>query len=164
VVFKVTSTGYPIEDYLRLQDNTMRLSLPGEMGQLDRHLAELKRAHKEGLEGLWLAHQKRPQESPGNVMVRRGAAMHTCRFRSGFAAGGMLCNEPPIPLRVLDFLGTYELVNLSLVCKAMHQAGHLLLEREVRGSIPRLCESPKQDFGTGVPQQLRCPSDFNMYN
>jgi hypothetical protein len=57
-----------------------------------------------------------------------------CALRTGFAAEGMLCDTPPIPLRVLDFLGTYELINLSLVCKAMHQAGHVLLEREVRGS------------------------------
>jgi hypothetical protein len=67
--------------------------------------------------------------------MRHVAATNMCRFRTGFAAEGMLCNEPPIPLRVLDFLGTYELVNLSLVCKATHQAGHVLLKREVRGSI-----------------------------
>ncbi len=61
----------------------------------------------------------------------------TCAFKAGFAPEGMLCNVPPIPLRVLDFLGTYDIVNLSLVCKAMHQAGHVLLEREVRGPVPR---------------------------
>jgi hypothetical protein len=44
----------------------------------------------------------------------------------------MLCNNPPIPLRVLDFLHTEDLLNLSLVCKATHQAGHVLLQREVR--------------------------------
>jgi hypothetical protein len=72
-------------------------------------------------------------------MIRQAAMTQTCAFKSGFAAEGMLCTEPPIPLRVLDFLGTYELVNLSLVCKAMHQAGHVLLEPEVRGSILRPC-------------------------
>jgi hypothetical protein len=72
-------------------------------------------------------------------MIRQAAVTQTCALKSGFAAEGMLCNEPPIPLRVLDFLGTYELVNLSLVCKAMHQAGHVLLQREVRGSLLRLC-------------------------
>ncbi len=72
-------------------------------------------------------------------MVRQAAATQTCPFKSGFASEGMLCNEPPIPLRVLDFLETYELVNLSLLCKATHQAGHVLLEREVCGSNPRHC-------------------------
>jgi hypothetical protein len=64
------------------------------------------------------------------------AASPKCAFKSGFAAEGMLCDHPPIPLRVLDFLGAYELVNLSLVCKATHQAGHVLLEREVGSSNP----------------------------
>jgi hypothetical protein len=151
----VTTSGYPIEDYLRHRENTLVLSLPGVMGPLDRHLAERKRAHEKGLEGIWPAHHQRLQETPGEVMVRQGAATHTCRFISGFASEGMLCNEPPIPLRVLDFLGTYELVNLSLVCKAMHQAGHLLLEREVRGSIPRLCKSANECSGNPAPQQMR---------
>jgi hypothetical protein len=55
-----------------------------------------------------------------------------CRFREGFASEGMLCNKPPMPLRVLDFLEhTEDLFNLSLVCKATHKAGHVLLQREV---------------------------------
>jgi hypothetical protein len=76
------------------------------------------------------------QYTPLYEVLRLAAATQTCAFKAGFAAEGMLCNEPPIPLRVLDFLGTYELVNLSLVCKATHQAGHVLLEREVRSSNP----------------------------
>jgi hypothetical protein len=56
-----------------------------------------------------------------------------CHFQKGFASEGMLCNTPPIPLRVLDFLEhTEDLLNLALVCKATHQAGHVLLQREVR--------------------------------
>ncbi len=63
------------------------------------------------------------------------AASANCRFRAGFAAEGMLCDDPPLPLRVLDFLeDTEDLLNLALVCKAMHQAGHALLKREVRSS------------------------------
>lgn len=58
-------------------------------------------------------------------------AFRACRFRQGFASTGMLCNEPPIPLRVLDFLEAQDLVRLSLVCKATHQASHVLHTREV---------------------------------
>jgi hypothetical protein len=60
------------------------------------------------------------------------AATASCRFRQGFASEGMLCNHPPIPLRVLDFLDTQDMLNLSLVCKTTHKAGHVLLQREVR--------------------------------
>jgi hypothetical protein len=66
--------------------------------------------------------------------VMEGALAHTsqCRFREGFASKGMLCDKPPIPLRVLDFLHhTADLVNLALVSKATHHAGHYLLRREV---------------------------------
>ncbi len=59
------------------------------------------------------------------------AAFRACRFRQGFASQGMLCNEPPIPLRVLDFLEARDLITLSLVSKSTHQAAHLLFEREV---------------------------------
>jgi hypothetical protein len=62
------------------------------------------------------------------------AAFRACRFQQGFASEGMLCNEPPIPLRVLDFLGARDLLRLSLVCKSTHQAAHVLLKREVRPS------------------------------
>jgi hypothetical protein len=81
--------------------------------------------------------QKEPKLPHGELTMRQGTAVQKCALKTGFAAEGMLCDHPPIPLRVLDFLETYELVNLSLVCKATHQAGHVLLEREVRGSIPR---------------------------
>lgn len=57
-----------------------------------------------------------------------------CRFREGFASVGMLCNKPPIPLRVLDFLEAEDLLTLSRVCKATHQAAHVLFMREVCGS------------------------------
>ncbi len=60
------------------------------------------------------------------------AAFRACRFQQGFASEGMLCNEPPIPLRVLDFLGARDLLRLSVVCKSTHQAAHVLLKREVR--------------------------------
>jgi hypothetical protein len=58
-------------------------------------------------------------------------AFRACPFQQGFASEGMLCNEPPIPLRVLDFLEAQDIVNLSLVCKSMHQAAHVLFKREV---------------------------------
>ncbi len=58
-------------------------------------------------------------------------AFKACRFQQGFASEGMLCNEPPIPLRVLDYLEASDLLRLSLVCKSAHQAAHLLFEREV---------------------------------
>ncbi len=76
-----------------------------------------------------------PEDSPDPVpsMI---AAMH-CRFQEGFASGGMLCNDPPIPLRVLDFLDDSEdLLNLALVSKATHQAGHFLLQRELTATAP----------------------------
>jgi hypothetical protein len=61
------------------------------------------------------------------------AAAWQCRFREGYASEGMLCNDPPIPLRILDFLENPEdLLNLASVCKATHQAGHVQLQREVR--------------------------------
>jgi hypothetical protein len=58
-------------------------------------------------------------------------AFRACPFQQGFASEGMLCNEPPIPLRVLDFLEAQDMINLSLVCKSMHQAAHVLFKREV---------------------------------
>jgi hypothetical protein len=73
------------------------------------------------------------------------ALAHTlkCRFQEGFASQGMLCNNPPIPLRVLDFLDhTPDLVNLALVSKATHQAGHYLLQREVRRAHASLFPAP----------------------
>ncbi len=69
------------------------------------------------------------------------AATSHCPFQEGFASEGMLCDNPPIPLRVLDFLEhTEDLLNLSVVCKATHQAGHVLLQREV--CWPRLLKCP----------------------
>jgi hypothetical protein len=78
-----------------------------------------------------------PKGGPSSLAVL--AAAPKCRFREGFAAEGMLCNNPPIPLRVLDFLETEDLLNLALVCKATHQAGHVLLQREVRKVMSSLC-------------------------
>jgi hypothetical protein len=60
------------------------------------------------------------------------AAFRGCRFQRGNASEGRLCNEPPIPLRVLDFLEARDLLSMSLVCKSTHQAAHLLFEWEVR--------------------------------
>jgi hypothetical protein len=61
------------------------------------------------------------------------ASTSQCCFQKGFASEGMLCNDPPIPLRVLDFLEhPDDMLNLALVCKATHQAYHALLQREVR--------------------------------
>ncbi len=78
-----------------------------------------------------------PKDGPSSHAVL--AATPNCRFREGFASVGMLCNNPPIPLRVLDFLPhTEDLLNLALVCKATHQAGHVLLQREVRCAV---CEA-----------------------
>jgi hypothetical protein len=86
-------------------------------------------------ESLQIARAKPPRQPHGPP--REFAVARKCACKTGFAAEGMLCNEPPIPLRVLDFLGTYELINLSLVCKATHQASHILLGREVRDTICR---------------------------
>jgi hypothetical protein len=58
-------------------------------------------------------------------------AFRACPFQQGFASEGLLCNEPPLPLRVLDFLEGQDIINLSLVCKSMHQAAHVLFKREV---------------------------------
>jgi hypothetical protein len=74
---------------------------------------------------------KGPTTCPDPASVLEAAS--ECRFREGLASEGMLCSKPPIPLRVLDFLPhTEDLLNLALVCKATHQAGHVLLKREVR--------------------------------
>jgi hypothetical protein len=104
------------------------------MTELAPRLRKRKRDDEEGGPAQWLAGPKANSHVDGYEIMALAKAMRKCAFRTGFAPEGMLCNEPPIPLRVLDFLGTYELVNLSLVCKATHRAGHLLLEREVRGS------------------------------
>lgn len=58
-------------------------------------------------------------------------AFRNCPFQKGFAPDGLLCTEPPIPLQVVKYLTAQDLVNLSLVCKATHQAAHVLLQREV---------------------------------
>ncbi len=71
-------------------------------------------------------------------------AFTACRFQKGFASEGMLCHEPPIPLRVLDFLETRDILNLSMVCKSAHQASHRLLEREV-------CNGSMANCHVGVP-------------
>ncbi len=71
-----------------------------------------------------------PKDGPDSVSIL--AAPSDCHFQEGFAAEGMLCNNPPIPLRVLDFLeDKQDLLNMALVSKATHQAGHVLLRREV---------------------------------
>jgi hypothetical protein len=101
------------------------------MEHLEPRAGNLKRKREQ--------YEQTPVQLGSYAHRRQLTATRKCAFKAGFAAEGMLCNEPPIPLRVLDFLGTYELINLSLVCKAMHQAGHVLLEREVRGSIRRAC-------------------------
>ncbi len=78
-----------------------------------------------------------PKDAPDRKSML--AATAYCRFREGFASEGMLCNNPPIPLRVLDFLQhTEDLLNLALVCKATHRAGHVLLKREVGDSLVRI--------------------------
>jgi hypothetical protein len=59
------------------------------------------------------------------------AAFRACPFQQGFTSEGMLCNEPPIPLRVLDFLEAADILRLSLVSKCTHQAAHMLFQREV---------------------------------
>jgi hypothetical protein len=123
---------------MRLQDNTLVLALPPELEPLAQRLGKRKRGQEDGGPHLGFAGPVQPRLSrPARtkLITECASAYGTCAFKSGFAAEGMLCNEPPIPLRVLDFLGTYELVNLSLVCKATHQAGHVLLKREVRGSM-----------------------------
>jgi hypothetical protein len=76
-----------------------------------------------------------PEDSPDPVQSMI-AAMHCCS-QEGFASEGMLCNDPPIPLRVLDFLDdSKDLLNLAMVCKATHQAGHVLLQRKLTATAP----------------------------
>jgi hypothetical protein len=153
-----------IKDYLCHQDSTIFMRLPHGMGHLAPRLVKHTDPRGHTRAARWLAGPPLPpkvRNLPRCLSTHTGAwadtraggrlatpplprlgdptaswapPTETCRFKSGFASEGMLCNEPPIPLRVLDFLGTYELVNLSLVCKATHQAGHVLLEREVRGA------------------------------
>jgi hypothetical protein len=78
-----------------------------------------------------VAKHRPTREGPKDPLSVLAATAH-CHFREGVASEGMLCNDPPIPLRVLDFLEHAEdLLNLALVCKATHQAGHVLLKREV---------------------------------
>jgi hypothetical protein len=76
---------------------------------------------------------KRPADSLERVALREGHLQQfkACQVR-GHASEGMLCNTPPIPLRVADFLDAADLLNLALVCKATHEASHLLFDREVR--------------------------------
>jgi hypothetical protein len=71
------------------------------------------------------------EKSRGDSRTMQLEAFEACRFQNGFASEGMLCNEPPIPLRVLDFLETKDILRLSLVCRSAHQAAHLLFKREV---------------------------------
>ncbi len=117
------------------------MSLPPELERVAQRLRKRKRDQEDGPPDSGLAGLGRLRLSDAaktKRIVESLSAYETCAFKFGLASEGMLCNEPPIPLRVLDFLGTYELVNLSLVCKATHQAGHILLKREVRGSIRNL--------------------------
>jgi hypothetical protein len=74
-----------------------------------------------------------PEEDRARESAREAelAAFRACRFQQGFASEGMLCNEPPIPLRVLDFLEAQDILRLSLVSKCTHQAAHVLFKREV---------------------------------
>jgi hypothetical protein len=83
--------------------------------------------------GLYAIRQGAPkQRMGGRQRAALLAATSDCRFKDGFASEGMLCDQPPIPLRVLDFLEAGgDLANLALVCKATHKAGHVLLNREV---------------------------------
>eukprot|EP00884_Botryococcus_braunii_P021723 jgi/Botrbrau1/8234/Bobra.0392s0029.2 len=53
-----------------------------------------------------------------------------CPLKDGYASEGLLCNSPPIPLRVLDFLDASDILNLSLVCKDTHHGSHHLFRRE----------------------------------
>jgi hypothetical protein len=122
-----------ISDELSHQENSIFPGAPSERRQRSTCGTKRKRGQDGGLSGDEVPHYDEAKLPYGELMMRQAAAVQKCAFKTGFAAEGMLCNEPPIPLRVLDFLGTYELVNLSLVCKATHQAGHVLLEREVRG-------------------------------
>jgi hypothetical protein len=81
--------------------------------------------------------RKRPQHEDLEREASRAAeldAFKACNFQQGFASEGMLCNEPPIPLRALHYLEARDLVRLSLVCKRTHHAAHALLTREVSTS------------------------------
>lgn len=87
------------------------------------------------LRDIW----KKPDKEREASRVAELNAFKACPFQLGFkfASNGMLCDVPPIPIRTLDFLEAQDLVNLSRVCKATHQAAHFLLEREV-WAIPQL--------------------------
>jgi hypothetical protein len=128
----------PVGSYLCHQENSIFLCLPPENSrrELSPRLAKRPREQDDARPGVWLAGPRSEHYTPLYEVLERAAATQTCALKAGFASEGMLCNEPPIPLRVLDFLGTYELVNLSVVCKATHQAGHVLLECEVCNSNP----------------------------
>jgi hypothetical protein len=82
--------------------------------------------------------KSRTDTSRESMMEAELEAFRACQFQSGFTSEGMLCDEPPIPLRVLDFLETQDLVRLSFVCKSTHQAAHLVFQREVRPLIKSL--------------------------
>lgn len=75
--------------------------------------------------------RKQQGEVPQDLWVSNLDAYKACRFQAGFAPEGFLCHEPPIPLRVLDFLEARDLVNLSRMCKRTHHAGHVQFQREV---------------------------------
>ncbi len=82
--------------------------------------------------------RNRQQEVKKSREIQRDKQLNrfrACRLQKGFTSEGMLCDEPPIPLRVLDFLDAQDTLRMSLVCKSAHQAAHLLFKREV-GPLP----------------------------
>lgn len=52
--------------------------------------------------------------------------------RADHAAAGWLSHEPPLLLRVLDFVSTSDMLAMSAACKAFAPASRFLAEREVR--------------------------------
>lgn len=77
------------------------------------------------------------EDTPARASEREAQleSFRRCRFQEGFASEGMLCNSPPLPLGVLDYLDAGDLLNLFLVCKATHRASHYLLHREVCSAL-----------------------------
>jgi hypothetical protein len=87
------------QSYITHQENTVFLRPPPAYDCLTPRPAKRPRYEGDTRRRPWTR-----EDRPGiasEVMMRHVEATKMCRFQTGFAAEGMLCNEPPIPLRML---------------------------------------------------------------
>ncbi len=109
-----------------------------------------------------LKHRRKVDAARESAREAELAGFRACRFQQGFASEGMLCNEPPIPLRVLDFLEASDILRLSLVSKSTHQAAHLLFKREVCAVVRFPAHFLFLSFFPFSPNWRPCCSPFQL--